>query len=140
MASIFRIYKPGQLMAQGAESDNSPAAYMGRLIRLIPAEVLAVYQTLYGLLNEPPSPLLGWLPVVGILLVVWVRAWGTRDESGSWKTVQWLSIGISVVSFIIWVLVSRHSILGFVLPDLRIGAALMVLWVFIIPFFYRGQA
>jgi hypothetical protein len=140
MASVFRIYKPGQLMAQGAESENSPAAYMGRLIRLIPAEVLAVYQTLYGLLNEPPSPLLGWLPVLGILLVILVRAWGTRDESGSLKSVQWLSVIISVVSFIIWVLVSRHSILGFVLPDLRLGSALMVLWVFILPFFYRGQA
>jgi hypothetical protein len=140
MASVFRIYKPGQLMAQGAGSENSPAAYMGRLVRLIPAEVLAVYQTLYGLLNEPPSPLLGWLPVLGILLVILVRAWGTRDESGSLKSVQWLSVFISVVSFIIWVLVSRHPILGLVLPDLRIGSALMVLWVFIIPFFYKGQA
>jgi hypothetical protein len=140
MASVFRIYKPGQLMAQGAESENGPAAYMGRLIRLIPAEVLAVYQTLYGIFNEPPSPLLGWLPVLGILLVILARAWGTRDESGSWKSVQWLSVFISVVSFVIWVLVSRHSILGFLLPDLRIGSALMVLWVFIIPFFYKGQA
>jgi hypothetical protein len=140
MASVFRIYQPGQLMAQGAESENSPAAYMGRLIRLIPAEVLAVYQTLYGLLNDPPSPLLGWLPVLGILLVVLVRAWGTRDESGSFKSVQWLSVVISVVSFVIWVLVSRHAILGFVLPDLRFGSALMVLWVFVLPFFYRGQA
>lgn len=140
MASLFRIYKPGQLMAQGAESDNSPAAYMGRLIRLIPAEVLAVYQTLYGLLIKPPSPLLGWLPVLGILLVILVRVWGTRDVSGSLKTVQWFSVLISAVSFIIWVLVSGHSIVGFVLPDLRIGSALMVLWVFIIPFFYKGQA
>jgi hypothetical protein len=127
-------------MAQGAESENSPAAYMGRLIRLIPAEVLAVYQTLYGLLAEPPSSLLGWLPVLGILLVILVRVWGTRDESGSFKTVQWLSVLISVVSFVVWVLVSQHSILGFVLPDLRFGSALMIVWVFIIPFFYRGQA
>jgi hypothetical protein len=140
MAGVFRIYKPGQLMAQGAESENSPAAYMGRLIRLIPAEVLAVYQTLYGILKEPPSPLLGWLPVLGILLVILVRAWGTRDESGSWNSVQRLSVFISVVSFIIWVLVSAHSILGFVLPDLRIGSVLMVLWVFVIPYFYKGQA
>src|SRR5262245_15428695 len=111
MASVFRIhrtYKPGELVAHGLESQDSPAAYMGRLIRLIPAEVLAVYQTLYGLLNEPPSPLLGWLPVLGILLVILVRTWGTRDESGSWKTVESLSVLISVVSFIIWVLVSGH--------------------------------
>jgi hypothetical protein len=127
-------------MAQGAESENSPAAYMGRLIRLIPAEVLAVYQTLRGILDEPPSPLLTWLPVIGILLVILVRAWGTRNEGGSWRSVQWLSVFISVVSFIIWVLASGHSVLGYVLPDLRIGSALMVLWVFVIPFFYKGQA
>jgi hypothetical protein len=139
MASVFRIYKPGQLMAQGAEGGDSPAAYMGRLIRLIPAEVLAVYQTLYGILKQPPSPMLGWLPVLGILLVILVRVWGTRSESGSWKSVQWLNVFISVVSFIIWVLVSGHSILGLVLPDLRIGSALMVVWVFVIPYFYKGQ-
>jgi hypothetical protein len=127
-------------MAQGAESEHSPAAYMGRLIRLIPAEVLAVYQTLYGLLAEPPSPMLGWLPILGIVLIILVRVWGTRDESGSFKTVQWLSVVISIVSFVIWVLVSRHPILGYVLPDLRFGSALMVIFVFIVPFFYRGQA
>jgi hypothetical protein len=140
MATVFRIHRAGELMAQGAQSDNSPAAYMGRLIRLIPAEVLAVYQTLYGILNEPPSPLLGWLPVLGIVLVILVRAWGSRDASGSWASVQWLGVLVSVGSFIIWVLVSHHSIVGYVLPDLRIGSTLMVLWVFIIPFFYKGQA
>jgi len=139
MASLFRIYRRGELMAQGAESENSPAAYMGRLIRLIPAEVLAVYQTLYGLLNEPPSSLLPWLPVLGIVLVILVRTWGTRDESGKFSTVQWGGVIVSVISFVIWILVSRHSILGYVLPDLRFGSALMIIWVFIIPFFYRGQ-
>jgi hypothetical protein len=38
------------------------------------------------------------------------------------------------------VLVSQHSIVGFVSSDSRVGSALMVLWVFLIPFFYRGQA
>ncbi len=139
MSSVFRIYRPGTLMAQTAAPTNDLAAYMGRLIRLIPAEVLGLYQTLYGIFAEPPpSSLLKWLPVLGILLVILVRAWGTRDASGNWNTVQWLAVIVSVVSFVIWVLVSGNSIAGFVLPDLRIGSALMVVWVFVVPYFYKG--
>jgi hypothetical protein len=140
MASVFRVQQPAALKAQGAESDGLPA-YMGRLIKLIPAEVLAVYQTLYGILFDPapPSSLIIWLPVLGIILVILVRAWGTRDESGSWASVQWGAVLIAAISFIIWVLVSRHSIGGFVLPDLRIGSALMVLWVFLLPYVYKGS-
>jgi hypothetical protein len=140
MATVFRIRRPGTLVAHGAEPTEGLAAYMGRLVRLIPAEVLAVYQTLYGILSDPqPSPFLIWLPVLGIALVILVRMWGTRDESGSWATVQWAAVFVATVSFIIWVMVSKHSIGGFVLPDLRIGSALMVLWVFAIPYFYKGS-
>lgn len=140
MATVFRIERPGHLMAQGGEGENSPAAYMGRVIRLIPAEVLAVYQTLYGIFEQPPpSPFVAWLPVLGIILVIVVRIWGTRDESGSLLSVQVGGVVISTVSFIIWVLVSGQSIGGFVLPDLRIGSALMVLWVFLLPIVYKGQ-
>ena len=140
MASIFRIRRPGAayIVAQGAETGL--AAYMGRLVRLIPAEVLGVYQTLYGIFAEPPpSPVLKWLPVLGFFLVILVRAWGTRDASGSWRSVQWIAVGISAVSFVIWVLVSGHSIAGFVLPDLRYGSGLMVLWVFVLSYFYKGD-
>lgn len=112
---------------------------MGRLIRLIPAEVLALYQTLYGIFAGPePSNILPWLPVLGVALVIFVRAWGTRDDSGSWATVQWIAVLVAAVSFVIWIMVSGHSILGFALPDQRIGSGLMVLWVFVIPFFYKG--
>lgn len=138
MATVFRIYKPGAIVPQGAPA-NDLAAYMGRLIKLIPAEVLGVYQTLYGIFaNPPPSTLLQWLPVLGVGLVVLVRAWGTRDSSGNWDSVQWAAVAISTVSFLIWVLVSGHSIVGFVLPDLRIGSGLMVLWVFLLPYLYKG--
>ena len=137
MATVFRLHRPGKLVAQGAEADDL-AAYMGRLIRLIPAEVLGVYQTLYGIFAFPPSRLLQWLPVLGFALVILVRSWGTRDASGNWASIQWFAVGISAVSFLIWVLVSGHSILGFVLPDMRIGSALMVVWVFALPYFYKG--
>jgi hypothetical protein len=139
MASVFRLDRPGVIRAQGAQAGDDFAEYMGRLVRLIPAEVLAVYQTLYGILHDPtPSPLLSWLPIVGIILVLVVRIWGTRDASGSFSSVQGLAVFVAVVSFVIWVLVSGHSILGYVLPDLRIGSAVMVLWVFVIPYFYKG--
>ena len=138
MASVFRIHRPGTLVAHGAQADDL-SAYMGRLIRLIPAEVLGVYQTLYGIFAQPPATrILEWLPVIGLALVILVRSWGTRDAGDGWSSVQWLAVGVSALSFLIWVLVSGHSILGFVLPDLRIGSGLMVLWVFAIPYFYKG--
>ncbi|MFA6268024.1 MAG: hypothetical protein WC670_20185 [Pseudolabrys sp.] len=143
MADIFRIRRPGtSIVAQAATADDF-AAYMGRLIKLIPAEVLGVYQTLYGIFasptpSAPPSAPLKWLPVLGFVLVIFVRAWGTRDASGSWATVQWIAVAISAVSFAIWILVSGHSILGYVLPDLRYGSALMVVWIFVLPYIYKG--
>lgn len=140
MASVFRIQQQNVIMAQGAGPADGLAAYMGRLVRLIPAEVLSVYLTLYGIfVVPPPSQLLQWLPVLGIVLVILVRAWGSRDTTGNWSTVQWLGVGISAVSFLIWILVSGHSIVGFVLPDMRIGSALMVLWVFLLPYLYKGD-
>jgi hypothetical protein len=140
MSTVFRVYRPDTLRAQAEEPPPSGvAAYMGRLIKLIPAEVLGVYQTLYGIfVTPPPSALLQWLPVLGFILVIVVRAWGARDSSGRWSTVQWPAVGISAVSFVIWVLVSGHSILGHVLPDMRIGSAAMVLWVFLLPLIYKG--
>ncbi len=139
MASIFRIGESSQLVAQGAETDNSPAAYLGRLVRLIPAEVLAVYQTLYGVLKEPESPAITWLPVIGVVLVFLVRVWGTRDASNKFTTAQWLAVVISMVSFIIWVLASGHKILWFGVLDPRLCSALMILWVFVVPIFYKGD-
>lgn len=141
MASVFRVQRPAAIHAHGA-GGGGLADYMGRLIKLIPAEVLGVYQTLFGILSPPPPPAsvyLQWLPVLGLGLVIFVRAWGTRDASGSWQTVQWPAVAISAGSFLIWVLVSGHSIVGFVLPDLRIGSALMVLWVFFLPYIYKGD-
>ena len=142
MASVFRVERPAAFVAHGAGGDSNLAAYMGRLIKLIPAEVLGVYLTLFGLLSPPPPPasvFLPWLPLLGLVLVIFVRAWGTRDASGSWQTVQWPAVAISAGSFVIWILVSGHSILGFVLPDLRVGTALMVLWVFFLPYIYKGD-
>jgi hypothetical protein len=140
MASVFRIHQQNVIMAQGAAPADGLAAYMGRLVRLIPAEVLSVYLTLYGIfVVPPPLRLLQWLPVLGIILVILVRAWGSRDATGNWSTVQWPGVGISAVSFLIWILVSGHSIVGFVLPDMRIGSALMVLWVFLLPYLYKGD-
>jgi len=140
MASVFRINRPGTLRAQGAQAGDDFAEYMGRLIHLIPAEVLAVYQTIYGILKSPTaSPFLPWLPIVGIILVLIVRIWGTRDQSNNLQSVQWKAVLVAAVSFVIWVMTSGHSIVGFVLPDLRIGSAMMVLWVFLVPYFYKGQ-
>jgi len=140
MASVFRINRPGTLRAQGAQAGDDFAEYMARLIHLIPAEVLAVYQAIYGILKSPtPSSFLPWLPIVGIALVLIVRIWGTRDQSNSFGTVQWRAVLVAVISFVIWVMTSGQSILGFVLPDLRIGSVLLVLWVFVVPYIYKGQ-
>jgi hypothetical protein len=105
------------IIAQGAGPAAPPQAgadplqqYLARVLRLIPAEVVSLYQGVYGIVktaaaNDTGAQLsLVWLPWLGAALVIFVRAWGTRDSTGALHTVQWGAVAIAVVSFFVWVI------------------------------------
>ena len=66
--------------------------WLGRLVKLVPGEVVAVY-----LAGRPfaEARFAGAWPIVCLVLVVIVRAFGTADRRGP----QWLSVAVSAVSF-----------------------------------------
>jgi hypothetical protein len=152
-AGPFRIEKPADIQQWNVPADGEPPPapqqgnqlkdYMSRLITLIPGEAIGVYLTLRGFWvgGEPgaQSPLVGYLPLLGLALVVFVRIWGTRDSAIGASSTQWLGTGIAAVAFVLWVLGMGHSVLWFAPVDGKITSTLIVLFSFVVPYFYKGE-
>jgi hypothetical protein len=131
----FRIRKPEprgpQLVGAGAAADNLKS-WMGRLITLVPSEVVAVYLAGRGYVAT-------WLGVWGLvcfILVVAVRIWGTREPS---KGPQWITVLVSAVSYVVWVYAIGGRILEFTLPDPGVASAAVLVWTVVVPIFYKGD-
>lgn len=119
-----------------AEPSNKYSDYMTRLITLVPSEVIGVY--LIG--KSMAASLIGIWGLICLLLVVFVRCFGTYDANKSNK-IQWLSVVISSISYIIWVYAIGSNILGLELPSnyIQIPSLFVLVWTFIIPYFYKGD-
>lgn len=148
MAYPFRIEAPSPIRANAAESQAPFQAYMDRLIKLIPAEIIGVYLTVRGFwMDGTPvattpgsvsSTFLGFWPVVCVVLLWVTRGWGTRAPDGSWKSVQIVPIALATVSFLIWIYAIGDAVFG-VKPDPRLISTAVVVWVFLVPVFYKGS-
>jgi hypothetical protein len=112
-------------------------AYLERLLKLIPAEVVSIYPIGRALLSgETPQGL--W--AVACLVICFVfRSRLTRGADGR---SQWDAVGISCVSFIIWV-----YMLGSHIPGLRLPAGyevlpalIMIAWTTLTPTIYMARS
>jgi hypothetical protein len=145
MAYPLHIQRPATIVAQGGTPSSPLQQYVDRLIRLIPAEVIAAYQAIRGIVVgvAPTSPgaqsFLPWLPIIGVILVLFVRAWGTRAPSGDPKTIQWPAVGIAMVSFVVLIISLGHPIIVQTPIATWIGSVLLILWVFLLPYIYEGS-
>lgn len=139
----FRIHDPS-LINKGAHL-NPPAVppgttqtpgdpFLTRLVKLIPAEVLAIY--LAGI--ELSSNFPGIWSFVCLLLVVISRIWGTKENG---MEIQWLAVFVSSVSFIIWVYAMGNYFFDWRLPDSNaaIASLAVLVWTFVVPHFYKGN-
>lgn len=121
---------------------NAPDEYLARLVKLIPAEVIALYLTVKGTFDGKLEPLATW-GVVCLLLVILVRAVATksgRAEAGI-RSVQLLAVTAATVSFVLWVLASGNPI-GWGrnwFAWLSYPSAVAGVWTFLIPYFYKGD-
>jgi hypothetical protein len=150
MSGPFRIEKRAAIRAQAdgdiSAKQNTFKDYMARLIKLIPGEVIGVFVTGLGLLPEAdPENTNIWLDPVHIwafvclLLVIFVRIWGTRDSSGSAKSIQWGVVFISSISYYLWVNAMGQR---FFYPDTwspQIISLTIIIWTFIIGYVYKGE-
>jgi len=105
--------------------------WLARLVKLVPAEIVAVY--LAGRPLAQPRYAEAW-PVVCLVLLVIVRAWGTSDRRGP----QWLSVAVSAVSFVIWVYAMGGRFFGFDV-DVNLASLAVLVWTTLVPVLWRGE-
>jgi hypothetical protein len=130
-------------------SEKAPASppsddYLSRLLKLLPAPVVALY--LFGSNIIPTTSTLGttslivW-SIICLGLVVLVTATFTKPSPTETETKQgpdWKHVAIAAVSFIIYLyalggpFAPFHLVIGFIASLLVAG------WTFIVPYFYQG--
>jgi hypothetical protein len=134
---------PTEAAAIGA--DDPLKSYMERLIKLIPGEVVGLYLVGAGVIPSGNRIALALWSVVGLVLVVVVRAYATADPPHH-QGPQWVAVAVSTVSFVIWVYTMGGPFVGDGTaaggPNLWIswvGSLSVLVWTFIVPFFYKGD-
>lgn len=133
MAAPFRIRKApsGGVVATAGPTDPGDA-YMERLVKLVPSEVIGVFLAGRGYADT----WIGIWSVICMVLVFISRVWGTRDPG---TPVQWKGVVVSLISFAIWIYAIGATILNFVLPDKGIAYIAVLVWTFAVPYFYKGD-
>jgi hypothetical protein len=104
---------------------------MERLVKLVPAEILAVY--LAG--RSQAGAIHGAWPLVCLALLLVTRVWGTQERG---RGPQWSAVAVAAVSFLIWVLALDGRILSLAVnPDL--ASLLVLVWTTLAPMIVRGD-
>ncbi len=141
MSAPLRIVR--RLQAQAAPGaaggpENGFNSYLARLVKLIPAEVVALYLTGNGFIT--PGSRMGSTIWAGICLglVVLVRVHATRDKANHIPP-QGMAVLISAVSFVIWVYTMGGPFLAYGLANPRVGSLAVLVWTFVVPFIYQGS-
>jgi len=106
--------------------------YMERLVKLVPSEVIGIFLAGKGYTNKWE----GIWSAICLALVLVSRIWGTREKS---KPIQWKGVGVSFVSFAIWIYAIGSTILNFKLPDQGIAYIAVLVWTFVVTCFYKGD-
>jgi hypothetical protein len=144
MAGPYRITRSRVVKATGAgaggASGNDVQAYLDRLTRMIPAEVLGLYLVGSGMLDpEQQATALAVWAAICAFGVVTVRAWGSRDPKSSRKPgPDWTLVFISTVAFIIWIYDIGGPFTAFDIPNRPWAPLAVLVWTFFVPIFYKG--
>ena len=121
----------------------SDSPYPERLLKLIPAEVIAIYRSHRYLpvrhRRHPRRPAVGataaWAATC-LLLVVIARGFTTRDAAQRLPP-QWPAVIISALSFVIWIFTMPGLLQGFGLAPPFVGSLIIAVWTFLIPYVYK---
>jgi energy-coupling factor transporter transmembrane protein EcfT len=132
------VVTPTTATAEAAEPSDP---YLARLVKLVPAEVLALYVALKVVTDGFP----GVWALICLLLVLLVRTVGTKQAG---KPIQWIAVGVASLSFVLWVYATGGHLLAWELPTSpekvaktaqgAVSAAIAV-WTFVVPYFYKGD-
>jgi hypothetical protein len=118
--------------------DEAVKEYLGRLIKMIPSEVIGLYLAGIGVIsaNDDGTLQLIWVAVclVGVIAVRW---YGTSDAEKGLKP-QWPVIFISSVSFVIWIYSMGGPFVSLGLFRPVLGTLFVSAWSFFVPLIYKG--
>jgi len=142
MSAPFRITHSSVKRVAVAQSEEFKD-YLGRLIKLIPAEVISLYLVGKGVISTrdvAETPLIYWILWTGFCLVTVfiVRVFGTADRKEG-QLAQIPAVLIACISYLVWIysMGDVFNLLKIYEPKL---ASLMVLgWSFVVPYFYKGD-
>ena len=141
MPAPFRIANHSLIevpVALAPAVNNEPLnAYLEKLTKLIPGEVIGLYLVGSGLIPAADRGyLLGWT-VFCTLAVVVSRSLGTRSVEQQ-KPVQWGAVVVSTISFAIWVYSMGGPFSAYLGAGYKpfLGSLLVIGWTFSVPFFY----
>ena len=147
--SIYRISRRPGIIAEGVDTVSNAEAYFDRALRLIPADVVAAYLAVRGFWmprdsgHQAVDPLADsvlnwWLPIIGIFATFLFRMLGTSKTFAKFDDIQWKTVFISIIAFILWVFAIQNRVFNLHL-DPRIAPSLLVLFTLLIPLFQKGD-
>ena len=114
---------------KNADLPAAPDSYQARVLKLIPAEVVAVYMAVLPLLKNQ-SATVQWLVFALLLIgnILYKRNAGVKD----WK--QFL---ITSIAFILWVLSFGGPVDGLYPSAIPLSHILMPIYIFLVPLIYH---
>ena len=143
MPAPFRIQRwDARAKTAGLGQMGTFGAYLDRLLKMIPAEVVSLYLVGVGLVPEDlfaqdRGIALGVWALVCLTGVVILRGYGTADPSSKLPP-DWVHVAISSVAFVIWVYSMGGPFEAFGLHVPFIGSLVVLAWTFFAPVFYKG--
>jgi hypothetical protein len=133
MYAPFRIESP-----QLRGGNDSLKEYLGRLLKMIPGEVVGVYMIGVGIVPDTNRAALAVWAAICLVLVIIVRIYGTGDPKAKLPP-QPFPVFVSAVAFVIWVYSLGGPFAKFGLYVPYYGSLAVLLWSFVIPIFYKGD-
>lgn len=145
MSAPFRVTRP-TVKRVAVDKSEGFKDYLGRLMKLIPTEVLSFYLVgkgviAAGAMAENSAYWIGWT-IFCLIAVFIVRVFGTTDPKANNpkdQRPQMAAVVIACVSYLVWIysMGDVFALLKIYEPTL---ASLMVLgWTFVVPYFYKGD-
>ena len=136
-----------QVIYREAMRGQSPAAapsqerYDEKLLKLIPAETVAVYLSLQGvLLSSMGAPaeaqrLNAWLWVIFVVMLVLNGLYLRKVQN----VTDYKQHAILATAFVVWVFTMGGPFRNLSFYEPFMGSLLLTLYTFVVPLFYRGQ-
>ncbi|MDB5725677.1 MAG: putative transrane protein of unknown function [Novosphingobium sp.] len=117
----------------GARDATQPDTYLTQLTKLFPAEIVSIYAAGKTLLANQGEANLWWFALLCAAAILVVRFIGTTPASGGHP--QYIAIGASLISFMLWVVALGDWFLPGAIPAhaAPITAAFALVWTWVAP-------